>query len=340
MHTQAIRVSSFATAPTVTITGYEARTETKIFKEKVTKLVRMGCRRRESQGFGQRVYASLQACKLQACSELETTVSRRRRQLLVGTGATLFLPLPQTTLAAPGAKSAAAFQKICEDAVLEHVKSPWGLVLKTVFHDVATYDKASGTGGLNGSLLHELDREENSGLTECVEQLLRAKAAIDENEVVLNPISFSDLLAIAGLVKIKQSCVNSLCSRTKEGTCEIVFQAYGNKPQAPKFGRVDTSSADSAGLVPLSEVSEFKDAFARMGLSVTDLCVLAPVITGDIESSNALLSVDAKYADILKGFEKGKKEVTRTSYEIPLYRSYTKLCKLGAQFDKNVVYFA
>jgi hypothetical protein len=61
--------------------------------------------------------------------------------------------------------------------------------------------------------------------------------------------------------------------------------------------------------------------FKRMGMTLKDLCVLSPALTGDYESSIALLHDDAECAKILADLEKSKRDMTRTSYEVNPNRS-------------------
>lgn len=58
-----------------------------------------------------------------------------------------------------------------------------------------------------------------------------------------------------------------------------------------------------------------------MGMTLKDLCVLSPALTGDYESSIALLQDDAECAKILADLEKSKRDMTRTSYEVNPKRS-------------------
>lgn len=52
--------------------------------------------------------------------------------------------------------------------------------LRLVLHDAGTFDVATGTGGLNGSVVLELDRPENKSLKPIVDRLKGIKAKIDE----------------------------------------------------------------------------------------------------------------------------------------------------------------
>ena len=93
---------------------------------------------------------------------------------------------------------------------------PWGLTLQAVLHDAGTYDPSAKTGGLNGSLRYELNRVENKQLGAVIKQVEAAKAKIDASPLSTAPISFSDTLALAGLVGFAQ-VVWRVCA-LREGT--------------------------------------------------------------------------------------------------------------------------
>jgi L-ascorbate peroxidase len=159
------------------------------------------------------------------------------------------------------------------------------LTLQAVLHDAGTYDPSAKTGGLNGSLRYELNRVENKQLGAVIKQVEAAKAKIDASPLSTAPISFSDTLALAGLVGFAQVVwrvcdpgadvwslatasqaqsaavfKDNLCGRGKDGACEQLYQAYGNKPPNCRLGRLDSSSADAEGLIPTpgASASEYK----------------------------------------------------------------------------------
>jgi hypothetical protein len=91
---------------------------------------------------------------------------------------------------------------------------PWSLTLQAVLHDAGTYDPIAKTGGLNGSLRYELNRVENKQLGAVIKQVEAAKAKIDASPLATAPISFSDTLALAGLVGWPEGCeMCVLCAR-------------------------------------------------------------------------------------------------------------------------------
>lgn len=112
---------------------------------------------------------------------------------------------------------------------------PWGLTLQAVLHDAGTYDSSAKTGGLNGSLRYELNRVENKQLVAVIKQVEAAKAKIDASPLATAPISFSDTLALAGLVGPSRGydvCV--ICAR---GLSHLLRLCSLAQPLLPYGGR-------------------------------------------------------------------------------------------------------
>jgi len=232
-----------------------------------------------------------------------------------------------------------AFEDLIADAIDMHVTAPTWTVLQAVFHDAASYDKETKTGGFNGSIQFELDRPENAGLKDVVKQVKEAKAMIDASDITKNPITFADTLALAGLAKLTVDFKQHLCTVVSKDSCDIAYNAYGNKPPNMRKGRVDASEADATRVpMPGSSPAEYKALAARMGLGISEMAVLSPALTGDFESSVALLAQDDAFAKSLKRYEQVRREPTRTSYEVPFFKAYVKLTNLGARYYKEPGY--
>ncbi|XP_015085858.1 putative L-ascorbate peroxidase 6 isoform X2 [Solanum pennellii] len=67
-------------------------------------------------------------------------------------------------------------------------------VLRLVFHDAGTFEIDEKTGGMNGSIVYELDRPENKGLKKSLKILDKAKSQID----LVKSVSWADIIALAG----------------------------------------------------------------------------------------------------------------------------------------------
>ncbi|XP_031102372.1 putative L-ascorbate peroxidase 6 [Ipomoea triloba] len=134
--------------------------------------------------------------------------------------------------------------------VLSKVKAPG--VLRLVFHDAGTFEMEKKTGGMNGSIVYELDRPENKGLKKSVKILEKAKSQLDG----VQPVSWADIIAVAGAEAV------SLCGGPK-----IPIQ----------LGRIDSLVPDPEGKLPEEslDASAMKQCFQRKGFSTQELVALS-----------------------------------------------------------------
>nr|KAJ3415291.1 hypothetical protein HK105_001544 [Polyrhizophydium stewartii] len=116
--------------------------------------------------------------------------------------------------------------------------------IRTAFHDAATYDAATGTGGIDGSLWYETDRSENAGF--AIPSTLDQFDSFDQDGV-----SFADLTVLGGIL-----------ATTSCGGPDVPF----------RYGRADTRSANSPGLLPSAHVHA--GIFKRMGFNATEMIEL------------------------------------------------------------------
>ncbi|KAK7854895.1 putative l-ascorbate peroxidase 6 [Quercus suber] len=63
-----------------------------------------------------------------------------------------------------------------------------------VFHDAGTFDMDENSGGMNGSIVYELERPENAGLKKPMKILEKAKTEVD----AVKPVSWADMIAVVG----------------------------------------------------------------------------------------------------------------------------------------------
>ncbi|KAI9151307.1 WSC domain-containing protein [Paramyrothecium foliicola] len=132
-----------------------------------------------------------------------------------------------------------------EDGAGKQHAADW---LRTAFHDMITYNAAAGTGGMDGSIWLELDREENNGK--------------DFNETFTDfrpfyspKVSAADLLAMSVVV------LHSSCG----GTTKIPF----------RYGRVDAQVAGPAGVPRTHDpLQKLVDRFATAGFSHEEMITL------------------------------------------------------------------
>lgn len=192
-----------------------------------------------------------------------------RRAVLAGVaGAVLAAPL----LAAPPAEakmvdrvfkadSLSAFQKadVVKDfqsravAQLQKTLSAGDApaALRLLLHDAATYDAASGTGGVNGSVVlsEELARPENAGLKDVLAKIGAAKKALDDARPAGQAaLSWADALVLA--VKVTQEKAWADHRRESNPINGEKLVAQFSNPIPVRLGRLDAAAPDPAGRVP------------------------------------------------------------------------------------------
>ncbi|KAL8501826.1 hypothetical protein ACS0TY_021078 [Phlomoides rotata] len=125
-------------------------------------------------------------------------------------------------------------------------------LLRLVFHDAGTFDKGDKTGGMNGSIVYELDRPENTGLKKSLKILEKAKGQVD----AVRPVSWADLIAVAG--------------------AEAVLTCGGPKITV-KLGRIDATVPDPKGKLPEEslDANSMKQFFQKKGFSAQELVALS-----------------------------------------------------------------
>nr|XP_025888378.1 putative L-ascorbate peroxidase 6 isoform X13 [Solanum lycopersicum] len=131
-------------------------------------------------------------------------------------------------------------------------KSKAAGVLRLVFHDAGTFEIDEKTGGMNGSIVYELDRPENKGLKKSLKILDKAKSQID----LVQSVSWADIIALAGAEAV------SLC-----GGPSIPIQ----------LGRIDSMVQDPEGKLPEESLDaiSLKQCFERKGFSTQELVALS-----------------------------------------------------------------
>lgn len=150
------------------------------------------------------------------------------------------------------------FQSSIKDTLYKAIKAKPELVpslLTLALNDAITYDKATKTGGANGSIRLEISRPENSGLSAAMDLLTDAKKEIDSYSKG-GPISFADLIQFAAQSALKKSFLDAAIAKCggNEEKGRTLYSAYGSNGQwglfDRTFGRADTQEADPEGRVP------------------------------------------------------------------------------------------
>ncbi|KAH7289635.1 hypothetical protein KP509_30G012400 [Ceratopteris richardii] len=171
-------------------------------------------------------------------------------------------------------------------------------LLRLVFHDAGTYNNMTQTGGMNGSILLELERPENAGLGKSVKILEPVKTSLDASMQGLKIfldfsyrsdintaclfwlVSWADLIAVAGAEAV------SICGG----------------PQIPvRMGRLDALIADPEGELPAETFNalRLKENFSRKGFTTRELVVLSGAHTLGNKGFGNPLVFDNSYFKVL-----------------------------------------
>ncbi|GAB2223385.1 hypothetical protein Droror1_Dr00017526 [Drosera rotundifolia] len=144
------------------------------------------------------------------------------------------------------------FQFIKEEIRKVLSKTKAAGVLRLVFHDAGTFESADSSGGMNGSIVYELERPENMGLKRSLKVLEKAKIVVDARQSV----SWADMISMGGAEAV------SLC-----GGPNIPIQ----------LGRLDSVIPDPEGKLPEETLDAYglKHGFKRKGFSTQELVALS-----------------------------------------------------------------
>lgn len=149
-------------------------------------------------------------------------------------------------------------------------------VLRLVFHDAGTFDIGEKSGGMNGSIIYEVDRPENTGLNRSIKILAKAKQGIDD----VQKVSWADLIAVAGAEAV------ALCGG----------------PKIPvRLGRLDSRTADPAGKLPEEtlDATSLKTLFSKKGFSTQEMVVLSGAHTIGGKGFGSPIVFDNTYFKVL-----------------------------------------
>ncbi|XP_022768365.1 thylakoid lumenal 29 kDa protein, chloroplastic-like [Durio zibethinus] len=216
-------------------------------------------------------------------------------------------------------------------------------ILTLALNDAMTYDKATKSGGPNGSIRFssELSRPENKGLSAAVSLLDEAKKEIDSYSKG-GPISYADLIQYAAQGAVKSTFLAAAIRKCggNEEKGSILYAAYGSNGQwglfDRQFGRSDTEEPDPEGRVPLWEkasVQEMKDKFKAIGFGPRQLAVMSAFLGPDQNATEALLISDPDVSPWVQKYQRSRETVSQTDYEVDLITTLTKLSCLGQQIN-------
>ncbi|CAK9163572.1 unnamed protein product [Ilex paraguariensis] len=199
-------------------------------------------------------------------------------------------------------------------------------ILTLALNDAMTYDKATKSGGPNGSIRFssEINRPENMGLSAALNLLEEAKKEIDSYSKG-GPISFADLIQSSAQSALKSTFLASAISKCggNEEKGNLLYSAYGSIGQwglfDRQFGRSDTQEPDPEGRVPQwkkASVQEMKDKFSAVGFGPRQLAVMSAFLGPDQAATEALLATDPDVAPWVQKYQRSRETVSETDYEV------------------------
>ncbi|XP_027331312.1 thylakoid lumenal 29 kDa protein, chloroplastic isoform X2 [Abrus precatorius] len=302
------------------------------------------------------------------CNKIKIDVSDedrfhwRRRDILKCFGATVGLELIGSSGSLIGMANAAdliqrrqrsEFQSQVKGTLSTAIKGNPDLIpsiLTLALNDALTYDKATKSGGPNGSIRFssEISRPENKGLSAALNLLEEAKKEID-SYAKGGPISYADLIQYAGQSAAKATFLAAAIRKCggKEEKGNILYNAYGSNGQwglfEKQFGRADAQDPDPEGRLPIWEkasVQEMKDKFSAVGFGPRQLAVLSAFIGPDQIATETLLATDPDVAPWVQKYQRSRETVSQTDYEVDLITTFTKLSTLGQQINYEAYTYA
>ncbi|KAJ0989868.1 hypothetical protein J5N97_008224 [Dioscorea zingiberensis] len=216
-------------------------------------------------------------------------------------------------------------------------------ILTLALNDAMTYDKATKSGGPNGSirLRPEIGRPENSGLSAALDLVMEAKKEIDSYSKG-GPISFADLIQYAAQAAIKKTFLDSAIRKCggNEEKGRLLYTAYGSNGQwglfDKQFGRSDSENPDPEGRIPQwgkATVQEMKNKFTAIGFGPRQLAVMSAFLGPDQLATEKLLASDPAVLPWVEKYQRSRETVSQTDYEVDLITTLTKLSSLGQQIN-------
>ncbi|WCJ24802.1 Thylakoid lumenal 29 kDa protein chloroplastic [Euphorbia peplus] len=216
-------------------------------------------------------------------------------------------------------------------------------ILTLALNDAMTFDKATKSGGPNGSIRFssEIGRPENSGLSGALGLLEDTKKEIDSYSKG-GPITYADLIQLAAQSALKATFLASAIRKCggNEEKGSLLYSAYGSNGQwglfDRQFGRADTQEPDPEGRIPpwqKATVLEMKDKFKAIGFGPRQLAVMSAFLGPDQDATEALLATDAEVLPWVEKYQRSRETVSRTDYEVDLITTLTKISCLGQDIN-------
>ncbi|KAL6779874.1 hypothetical protein ACKKBG_A14095 [Auxenochlorella protothecoides x Auxenochlorella symbiontica] len=231
--------------------------------------------------------------------------------------------------------------------------------LRLVLHDAATYNVATGTGGVDGSIVtsEELDRPENKSLVPLVKRLSKVKAELDGQAEKRGqaPISWADLIVLAGAAAASLDWKAIKLGRATDAAGGEIIASQLATPIPVSLGRGDSPAPNPSPIIPIptenASPQEVKDFFNRLGNPSSDngeglfsrkppffpraAFVLWTAAQPDPAAAEAKLATDPAFAEWKTSYDRSRRTVTRNNYEVDFGTYYERLANLGAKFDRT-----
>lgn len=216
-------------------------------------------------------------------------------------------------------------------------------LLRLAVNDALTYDKASKTGGANGSIRfpEELGRPENKGLEPALKFLEGVKAEVEEGWPG-GPLSYADVIQFGATAAVKRTFINFAVEKAG-GDYEkglSLYQAIGSAGQwgyfDKQFGRADATEADPAGRIPdyaKASPAELKEAFERVKLKPRQIVVLSLFLSDDLVAFEEKLAADPEFKPWVEKYRKSRTTTSQNTYQVDLIEAFEKLSIAGAPIN-------
>ncbi|XP_034211861.1 thylakoid lumenal 29 kDa protein, chloroplastic isoform X2 [Prunus dulcis] len=247
------------------------------------------------------------------CNKIEVDTANEvrfhRRDILKCVGATIGMELIRSSGTFVEVAEAAdliqrrqrsEFLSSIKDTLYQAIKANRDIIpslLTLALNDAITYDKASKSGGPNGSIRFssEISRPENKGLTAALNFIEEAKKEIDSYSKG-GPISYADLIQLAAQSATKQTFLAAAIRKCggNEEKGNLLYTAYGSNGQ---------------------------------------LAVLSAFLGPDQIATETLLGADPEVFPWVQKYQRSRETVSETDYEVDLITTFTKLSSLGQQIN-------
>jgi len=235
-----------------------------------------------------------------------------------------------------------------------------------VLHDAGTYDLATKSGGIDGSVIlnkEETNRPENKEFAPYVEKLKKAKEVIDaQARPGQSGVSWADLEVLAARCALRAEFRDAKLRRAASKSPDGVANPSAAEAVTADFpvnvGRVDSGdNAGPAGKIPSidADAVAVREFFAGLGAKPGKDGPFGPALplfwqrpafvlwaasvpedkAAEIESK--LAEADPKFAEAKTKYDRDRATFSRTGFEVDLIEAFAALSntRCGAKVDPD-----